>query len=145
MTVIPMEAARLARVAETATEPGSSVLADLLAELLGLDLRQPVTALIIVFGPRQETSVCPGPGQGTSVCPEQADTPAGQASEWESITARERTVATLVGQGLTNQQVARRTGITPSTVNFHLRQIYRKLGINSRVQLARLVAERTAA
>ena len=54
------------------------------------------------------------------------------------LTAQEATVAALVGQALTNQQIARRLRISPHTVNFHLRQIFRKLAIRSRVHLATL-------
>ncbi|MGW0831787.1 helix-turn-helix transcriptional regulator [Streptomyces prunicolor] len=49
----------------------------------------------------------------------------------------ERTVARLVGEGLTNQQVAFRLRRSPHTVNYHLRNIFRKLGLSSRVELAR--------
>ena len=61
------------------------------------------------------------------------------------LTDRERAVAGLAGQALTNQQIANRLGISPHTVNFHLRQVFRKFGIESRVQLARLVPDRSAA
>ncbi|GAA4629297.1 LuxR family transcriptional regulator [Actinoallomurus vinaceus] len=64
-------------------------------------------------------------------------------SGWESLTETEGTVAALVAQGLTNPQVARQMFISPQTVKFHLRQVFRKLGIASRVELARLTAERT--
>ncbi|WP_432834138.1 response regulator transcription factor [Dactylosporangium sp. CA-092794] len=60
---------------------------------------------------------------------------------WDLLTDRERTAARLAGQGLTNRQIARRMDITPHTVNFHLRQIFRKLQISSRVQLAAYAAE----
>lgn len=54
-----------------------------------------------------------------------------------SLTEQERRIAGLVGSGLTNQQVARRLYLSPHTVNYHLRTIFRKLGIVSRVELAR--------
>ena len=44
----------------------------------------------------------------------------------------------MVGHALTNQQIAKRLHLSTHTVNYYLRQIFRKLGINSRVQLARL-------
>jgi DNA-binding CsgD family transcriptional regulator len=50
---------------------------------------------------------------------------------WEQLTERERMVARMAGQ-----QIARRLQITTHTVNFHLRQIFRKLHISSRVSLA---------
>ena len=55
----------------------------------------------------------------------------------DSLTEQERRIAGLVGSGLTNQQVARRLYLSPHTVNYHLRTIFRKLGIVSRVELAR--------
>ena len=55
---------------------------------------------------------------------------------WHDLTARERDVARLVAKALTNQQIATRLGITTHTVNFHLRHIFRKLSISSRVSLA---------
>jgi DNA-binding CsgD family transcriptional regulator len=66
-------------------------------------------------------------------------------SGWASLTDTERSVAELVAQGLTNPQVADRMFISPHTVKFHLRQVFRKLAIGSRVELARLAAERDPA
>ncbi|MEO3807932.1 AAA family ATPase [Sphaerisporangium sp. B11E5] len=67
---------------------------------------------------------------------------------WESLTDTERMVSSLVTQGWTNRQVAEQMFISPHTVAFHLRQIFRKLAISSRVELTRLALEaghRTAA
>jgi DNA-binding CsgD family transcriptional regulator len=61
---------------------------------------------------------------------------------WESLTDTERSVADLVAQGLTNRQVAARMFLSPHTIDFHLRQIFRKLDIGSRVDLTRQVVER---
>jgi len=58
---------------------------------------------------------------------------------WETLTPRERSVAVLAGQALTNQQIAHRLLISTHTVNYHLRQIFRKMSIDSRVRLARMV------
>ncbi|MGI5224973.1 helix-turn-helix transcriptional regulator [Actinoallomurus sp. CA-142502] len=62
-------------------------------------------------------------------------------SGWSSLTETERNVAVLAAQGLTNPQVATQMFVSPHTVKFHLRQVFRKLGIASRVELARLAAE----
>lgn len=59
----------------------------------------------------------------------------------ESLTGTERRIAELVCQGLTNRQIAEQTFVSANTVAFHLRNIYRKLGIASRVQLARVVLD----
>jgi DNA-binding CsgD family transcriptional regulator len=60
---------------------------------------------------------------------------------WPSLTGAECAVSKLVAQGLTNQQVADQMFVSVHTVSFHMRQIFRKLGISSRVGLARMVAE----
>jgi DNA-binding CsgD family transcriptional regulator len=62
---------------------------------------------------------------------------------WEALTKTERSVAGLVATGLTNQQVADQMFISTHTVAFHLRQVFRKLDIRSRVELARAALERS--
>jgi sigma-54 dependent transcriptional regulator, acetoin dehydrogenase operon transcriptional activator AcoR len=63
---------------------------------------------------------------------------------WRSLTESEAGVADLVVDGLTNREVANRLFVSPHTVDAHLRHIYRKLGIRSRVELTRAVAEHDA-
>ncbi|WP_165974330.1 helix-turn-helix transcriptional regulator [Nonomuraea deserti] len=70
--------------------------------------------------------------------------PGKAVSGWNSLTRTERAVAELVAQGLNNKQVAGRMYISPHTVAHHLRQAFRKLSIASRVELTRIVIERTA-
>jgi DNA-binding CsgD family transcriptional regulator len=62
---------------------------------------------------------------------------------WNSLTDTERSTSELVARGLTNQQVADQLFISVHTVAFHLRQVFRKLGIRSRVELARAALERS--
>ncbi|MFF0341262.1 AAA family ATPase [Kribbella sp. NPDC004875] len=64
------------------------------------------------------------------------------AEAWGALTGTERTVAELVAQGLTNREVAARVFLSPHTVSFHLRKVYRKLGIRSRVDLTRAFVHR---
>jgi len=64
---------------------------------------------------------------------------------WGSLTDTERTIADLVGQGLSNRQVASRVFLSTHTVAFHLRHVFWKLGVTSRVQLARMTAEQAFA
>ncbi|MFE9749755.1 LuxR C-terminal-related transcriptional regulator [Saccharothrix saharensis] len=61
--------------------------------------------------------------------------------EWGGLSGAEREIARLVGVGLTNRQVAKQLFLSPHTVNYHLRGIFRKLGISSRVELARVAHE----
>jgi DNA-binding CsgD family transcriptional regulator len=55
---------------------------------------------------------------------------------WDSLTPTERQVAALAAEGLTSRQIGDRLYISTFTVGSHLRHIYQKLGINSRLQLA---------
>jgi DNA-binding CsgD family transcriptional regulator len=59
-------------------------------------------------------------------------------SGWDSLTETEHTVASMVAEGLSNQEVANRMFISRHTVDFHLRHIFGKLGIDSRVVLTRI-------
>jgi DNA-binding CsgD family transcriptional regulator len=53
----------------------------------------------------------------------------------ESLTAGEDRVAVLAAQGLTNREIAQRLFVTVKAVQFHLRNVYRKLDIASREEL----------
>ncbi len=55
---------------------------------------------------------------------------------WDSLTPTERQVVALAAEGLTSRQIGDRLYISTFTVGTHLRHVYQKLGINSRLQLA---------
>jgi DNA-binding CsgD family transcriptional regulator len=59
-----------------------------------------------------------------------------------SLTPREREVARLVARGLRDAEVADALALSPHTVKQHVKSVYRKLGVRSRVALARLVQQR---
>lgn len=61
------------------------------------------------------------------------------ASGWSSVTEREREVAALAAEGLTNLEIAQRLFISFSTVKARLSSIYSKLGVAERNELAREV------
>jgi DNA-binding CsgD family transcriptional regulator len=67
------------------------------------------------------------------------------AAQWPELTASEVAVVRLVTQGATDREVAQRLYISAHTVNSHLRHVFAKLGIRSRVELARLAGERQPA
>jgi DNA-binding NarL/FixJ family response regulator len=52
------------------------------------------------------------------------------------LTAREREVLALVGEGLANKAIARRLGISEKTVKTHLTNVFTALGVTDRVQAA---------
>src|SRR6266404_2428224 len=60
-----------------------------------------------------------------------------ETNGWAALTTSELTVARLVVEGLTNREVAERLFVSPHTVSSHLRHVFSKLGITSRVELAR--------
>jgi DNA-binding NarL/FixJ family response regulator len=66
-------------------------------------------------------------------------------SPWPELTESEQAVVALVAEGATNRQVGERLFISPYTVNSHLRHIFSKLDIRSRVELARLAVQRSRA
>lgn len=51
-----------------------------------------------------------------------------------TLTTREREILVLLAEGLTTQQIGRRLGISPRTVETHVAKLYRKLAVRTRVQ-----------
>jgi DNA-binding CsgD family transcriptional regulator len=58
-----------------------------------------------------------------------------------SLTASERRIAELAVGGHSNREIAQQLFVTQKTVEYHLRNVYRKLGINGRRELARALGE----
>jgi LuxR family maltose regulon positive regulatory protein len=52
----------------------------------------------------------------------------------DSLSRRERSILELIGQGLSNKEIARSLDITPETVKSHVKNIFAKLGVERRAQ-----------
>ncbi len=63
---------------------------------------------------------------------------------WAALSPTEEQVARLAAEGLTTAVIAERMFVSPHTVKTHLSHIFSKLGLASRVELARAYAERSA-
>ncbi len=65
----------------------------------------------------------------------------GRAPSSDDLTPTEHRIAGLVAEGMTNREVAATLFVTPKTVESALTRVYRKLGVRSRTELARHLAE----
>jgi DNA-binding NarL/FixJ family response regulator len=66
----------------------------------------------------------------------QPQAPGMRVSPLDRLTLREREVLGLVAAGADNLQISARLGITERTVKAHVSNLYRKLGVQNRVEMA---------
>ncbi|MBC9712160.1 helix-turn-helix domain-containing protein [Streptomyces sp. TRM66268-LWL] len=59
----------------------------------------------------------------------------------DGLTPQQLRIALLVAEGATNREVARHLSVSPRTVDHHLRNVFAALGVRSRVELSRVVAQ----
>ncbi len=62
--------------------------------------------------------------------------PATNVNEVEGLSPREREILELLAAGFPNKQIAARLGLTDGTVRWHLRHVYNKLHVRSRMEAA---------
>jgi non-specific serine/threonine protein kinase len=58
------------------------------------------------------------------------------------LTSREQEVLRLVAEGLSSKAIARQLFLAPSTVNYHLKSVFSKLGVDTRAQAVAVAARR---
>jgi predicted ATPase/DNA-binding CsgD family transcriptional regulator len=104
------------------------------------DAAHPGTPLPGAASPRAAGDGGAGPEPAPPATDAAGGTRALPASAWDVLTAREREVAGLVAQGLTNRDIAGRLVVSKRTVDAHVEHILAKLGFASRVQVAALAS-----
>ena len=62
-------------------------------------------------------------------------------TDLSELSSREREIADLIYQGLTNNEISEKTGITPRTVKAHTSSIYSKLNVKDRIGLVLLMKQ----
>jgi DNA-binding CsgD family transcriptional regulator len=61
----------------------------------------------------------------------------------EELTPQELQIALLLAEGKTTRGAAAALFLSPKTIEYHLRHVYRKLDINSREELTRVLREQS--
>jgi DNA-binding CsgD family transcriptional regulator len=103
------------------------------------DAREPLTAALDVF---ERLGARPWAERARAELRATGGQAGGRRSQAaaEQLTPHELQIAVLVSQGMTNREAAAALFLSPKTIEYHLGQIYRKLDVCGRAQLARLMA-----
>jgi DNA-binding NarL/FixJ family response regulator len=127
----PSSRARLDRALEPARRTLAPEAADAAWQVgRALDLDQIVEAALAVTAPSEGRRE-----------PSAVENPTAKADAASALTRREQEVATLIGRGLTNRQIAEHLVITEGTAANHVVHILNKLDFGSRAQVAVWAAE----
>ena len=59
----------------------------------------------------------------------------------EPLTTRERQIALVLSEGVTNKEIAQRLRLAEGTVKVHLHNAYEKLGVSSRIEIVLMIRD----
>lgn len=96
------------------------------------------TGIACIVGMRQEPQTylaCLWTVLNDNICCSPGRTGVSAAAAVQSLSPRELQIAILVAQGKRNQEIAELTSISVGTVKIHLTRVFKKLGVQSRVEL----------
>lgn len=79
---------------------------------------------------------------GTLITPVAAERLAARVHQIDALTPREREVLELLAGGLRNKEIAAQLGTSEKTIQFHIANLYGKLGVSSRTEATRAALER---
>jgi len=77
----------------------------------------------------------------TNTAPITPSTRSINAARFEKLSKREQHVLELLAGGMTNKEIARSIDLQEATIKIHVKNIYRKMGVNNRVQAVRMVIQ----
>jgi len=77
----------------------------------------------------------------TNTAPITPSTHSINAARFDKLSKREQHVLELLAGGMTNKEIARSIDLQEATIKIHVKNIYRKMGVNNRVQAVRMVIQ----
>jgi DNA-binding CsgD family transcriptional regulator len=110
----------------------------LLAEGMRLGVHEAVSAAIALATAAAEEHGAPAAAAEAEACP-----PSAVAAGGIVLTPREAQIAGLIARGLSNRAIAAELVISPATAARHVANIFAKLGVSSRAQVAAWTAEQS--
>jgi DNA-binding CsgD family transcriptional regulator len=99
-------------------------------------------AIAVLTAMRAEAVVADLRRRSAAAAARPAGRPHRTVSGWDSLTGAELRVVTLAATGVSNKEIARQLWLSPHTVGTHVRHALEKLGLRSRVEMARQAGAR---
>ncbi len=127
----------------TACEEAASALRDVAQTTKATALLDEALGIYVELGAARDIARVEAALRSLGRCPSRRGWRQRQAKVgWEALTRTELEVVSLVGEGLTNREVAERLYISARTVETHMTHVFAKLGLSSRLELRAEMARR---